>query len=289
MPATPFLGREHELAELVELLTDGTRLLTLTGPGGTGKTRLAMQAAAEASDRFPDGVFWVALAPLRDPGLVATALAEAIEVGDVPGGRLEETLVRSLAARRTLLLLDNCEHVVDEVAELAKALVEGCPHIVLETSSRERLGLRAERVYAVPSMEAEDSRALFVERARAVQARFEPDEHVQAICDAVDRLPLAVELAAARVTSLSTQTIVERLSERLSLLASRDRDMEARQRTLEATIAWSYDLLDEHEQRALRALSVFAGGSTLRAAEKVAQADLDLLESLLDKSLLPPN
>ncbi len=287
VPATAFLGREQELSEVVSLLTaDGTRLLTLTGPGGTGKTRLALQAAAEAADGFPDGVFWIPLASLRDPSLLETTVAQALEVSEQPGVAIVKTIVRSFASRRALLLVDNCEHLADAVAELLRQLLENCPSLVVAASSRERLGLRSERVYPVPTMDASDGALLFGERARAVAPDFIGDEHVAAICEAVDRLPLAIELAAARVRSLSTQAIRERLSERLSLLTSRDRDLEERQRTLEATIAWSYDLLDPDEQRGLQALSVFAGGCTLDAAEEIAGADLDLLESLLDKSLL---
>jgi predicted ATPase len=286
-PATSFLGRERELGEVVSMLArEDVRLLTLSGPGGTGKTRLALQAAADASDQYPDGVYWVPLAPLRDSSLVPTTVAQALEVNELPGASLTDTIVRSFAGKRALVLLDNCEHLVDAVADLASTLAERCPQLVLAATSRERLGLRGERVFAVPTMEARDSETLFVERARAVQADFEPDEHVSAICEAVDGLPLAVELAAARVRSLSTQAIRERLGERLSLLMTRDRDIDERQRTLEATITWSYDLLDPAEQQALRALSVFAGGCTLAAAQEVAGADLDLLESLLDKSLI---
>jgi predicted ATPase/DNA-binding SARP family transcriptional activator len=287
VPATPLVGRRRELAELDDLLrNEDTRLVTLTGPGGTGKTRLALRAAEEAAPSFPDGVHWVGLAALRDPSLVATTVAQACEVTEVLGASLTETIVRSFADKRALVLLDNCEHLADGVAELTAPLVEQCSRLVVIASSRERLGLRSEHVYAVPPMEEKDAEALFVKRARALQADFEPDEHIAAVCRAVDGLPLAVELAAARVRSLSTETIRERLNERLSLLTTRDRDVEERQRTLEATIAWSYELLDADERRAFRALSVFAGGCTLAAAEQVAGAELDLIESLLDKSLL---
>jgi predicted ATPase/class 3 adenylate cyclase len=287
VPATPFLGRETELREVSELLErPDARLVTLAGPGGTGKTRLALQAAAEAAEGFPDGVFWIPLAPLRDASLLDTTFAQALEVSEQAGVAIADSIVGAFAGRRALLVVDNCEHLVDAVADLVRRLVEGCPRLVVVGSSRERLGLRSERVYAVPPMAPTDGELLFLERARAVDSDFEPDEHVAAICEAVDELPLAIELAAARVRSLSTRAIRERLGERLSLLATRDRDVEERQRTLEATIAWSYDLLDPEEQRVLRALSVFAGGCTLEAAEVVAGADLDLLESLLDKSLI---
>ena len=287
IPATAFLGRERELREVVELLErEDARLVTLTGPGGTGKTRLTLQAAAEASDGFPDGVHWIPLAPLRDETAVGATFAQALEVRDRPGIEIGTSIVASLSTKRSLIVVDNCEHLVAGVAELVGQLVGGCPNVVVVASSRERLGLQAERIYEVPPMAISDGHALFVERASAVRPGFQPDEHVDAICDAVDQLPLAIELAAARVRALSTTAIHERLSERLGLLASRNRDVEERQRTLEATIAWSYDLLEDDEQRVLRALSVFAGGCTLAAAEAVAGADVDSLESLLDKSLI---
>jgi predicted ATPase/class 3 adenylate cyclase len=287
VPATPFLGRKRELGDVLDLLSDpDARLVTLTGPGGTGKTRLVLQAAAEASDGFPDGVYWAPLAPLREPSLLEATLAQALEVSEQPGVSVIDTVVTSFASKHSLLVLDNCEHLADPVAALIRTLLDGCPSLVVAASSRERLGLRSERVYPVASMDASEGELLFIERALAVAPEFVPDEQVAAICEAVDRLPLAIELAAARVRSLSTLAIRERLSERLSLLSSRDRDLEERQRTLEATIGWSYDLLDTDEQRVLQALSVFAGGCTLDAAEEIAGADLDLLESLLDKSLL---
>ena len=287
IPATAFLGRERELREVVELLDrEDARLVTLTGPGGTGKTRLTLQAAAEASDGFVDGVHWIPLAPLRDATAVGATFALALEVGDRPGIEIGTSIVTAFSTKRSLIVVDNCEHLVAGVAELVGQLVGGCPKVVVVASSRERLGLQAERIYEVPPMAISDGHALFVDRASAVRPGFQPDEHVNAICDAVDQLPLAIELAAARVRALSTAAIHERLGERLGLLASRNRDVEERQRTLEATIAWSYDLLDDDERRVLRSLSVFAGGCALAAAEAVAGADVDSLESLLDKSLI---
>lgn len=287
IPATAFLGRERELGEVAELLDRAdARLVTLTGPGGTGKTRLALQAAAEASDRFPDGMHWIPLAPLRDADDVAPTFAQALEVRSQPGVELGTSIVTALGAKRSLLVVDNCEHLVARVADLVGQLMGGCPKVVVVASSRERLGLQAERMYEVPPMAISDGHALFVERASAVRPDFQPDAHVDAICHAVDQLPLAIELAAARVRALSTHAIHERLGKRLELLTSRNRDVDERQRTLEATVGWSYELLDPHEQRVLRRLSVFAGGCTLAAAEAVAEADIDSLESLLDKSLI---
>ena len=287
IPATAFLGRERELREVVELLgRNDARLVTLTGPGGTGKTRLTLQAAAEISDRFPDGVHWIPLAPVRDEDDVGATFAQALEIRDRSGVEIGTSIISELSSKRSLLVVDNCEHLVADVADLVSQLVAGCPKVVVVASSRERLGLQAERIYEVPPMAISDGHALFVERASAVQPGFQPDEHVDPICDAVDQLPLAVELAAARVRALSTRAIHERLGEKLGLLTSRNRDVEERQQTLEATISWSYELLDRHERRVLRALSVFAGGCTLAAAETVAEADVDSLESLLDKSLI---
>jgi predicted ATPase/class 3 adenylate cyclase len=283
--STPFLGREREVTELAALVSrEETRLVTVMGPGGAGKTRLALQAVAEVSERFPDGIRWVALAPLREPSALEATVAQALGVTEQ--GHPFEAIVATYAGRQALLLLDNCEHLVDACASLVRRLLEGCARLVIVCSSRERLGLRGEVTYQVPPMTTSDAVQLFVERARAVQARFESDEHVAAICEAVDELPLAIELAAARVRSMSTRSIRDRLTERLPLLTSRAREVDERQRTLEATIAWSYNLLDTDERRVLRALSVFAGGCTLEAAESVAGADLEQLESLLDKSLL---
>ncbi len=288
VPATPFLGRERELREAVERITrDDARLVTLTGPGGTGKTRLLLQAAAEASEWFPDGIHWIPLAPVRDESGIGTAFAQVLEVRERPGVAVADALCAALGDKRALVVVDNCEHVLEAVASLVRSLVDGCPRLVVVTSSRERLGLRAERIYDVPPMAPSDGVALFVERASAVSpGGVRADEHVRAICETVDELPLAIELAAARTRSLSTRSIREHLVDSLSLLTTRNRDVDERQRTLAATIAWSYDLLDEDEQRVVRQLSVFAGGCTLDAARAVADADLDSLESLVDKSLV---
>ena len=287
VPATPFVGREPELAEVLELLTGAdSRLVTLTGSGGTGKTRVALEAASRAAESFPDGIYWVPLAPLRDESLLTATFIQALELGEAPDRSLPDLIVAALAEKRTLIVVDNCEHVLEGVADLVGKLLEACPKLVVCGSSRERLGLRTERVFPVPPMTVTDAEALFVERARAVEPGFVPDELVPVICATLDELPLAIELAAARVRALSTTAIHERLDERLELLTSRNRDVEERQRTLEATIAWSYELLDAHERRVLRGLSVFAGGCTLAAAGAVAEADLDSLESLLDKSLI---
>jgi predicted ATPase/class 3 adenylate cyclase len=277
IPATPFLGRQRELDEVTTLLASGgARLLTLTGPAGAGKTRLALQAAAEASDRYPDGVFWAPLAPLRDPKLVLEVAAQALEARD--------GLADRIADRRLLLILDNFEHLIDGAPELA-GLLAACPNLQLLVTSRERLRLVGEQAYPVPPLEPQDATELFTARARAVDPRFEPRPVVHELCSRLDNLPLALELAAARVPVLSPEQLLDRLSKRLDLLKA-GRGVDPRQQTLRATIAWSYDLLDEQERLLFERLSVFHGGCTLAAAEEVCDADIDTLQSLIDKSLL---
>jgi len=285
VPATPFLGRERELAEVVELLTrDDLRLLTLTGPGGTGKTRLALQAAAEASESFPDGIYWVPLAPLRDPSLVLSSLAQTLAVKEEPDRPLEDTLGAHLAGKRLLLVLDNLEHLLPQAAAPIAALRDANGSSLLVTS-RERLRIGGEQTWPVPPLAEEDGRALFSARARAVEPSFTATPAVDELCARLDELPLAIELAAARTAVFSSEQLLERLSGRLDLLKG-DRDADPRQQTLRATIEWSHDLLSEGEQRLFRRLSVFVGGCTYEAAEQVADADPDTLQSLLDKSLL---
>jgi predicted ATPase/class 3 adenylate cyclase len=286
VPATPFLGRETELAEVVKRLTDpNTRLLTLTGPGGTGKTRLALQAAAEASDSYPDGLIWVALAPLRDPVLVVPTIAQALEIREHPGEDLTAIIATRLLGKKTLLLLDNAEHLLPHLAHGLIALLAQCPTLRLLVTSRERLQLGAETSWPVPPLTATDGERLFLERTRAAGVELERGEMVSELCRRLDELPLAIELAAARTPLYTTAQLLERLGQRLDLLKG-TRDTDPRQHTLRATLDWSYQLLDPEEQRVYRALSVFAGGCTLDAAEHVARADPDTLQSLLDKSLL---
>jgi predicted ATPase/class 3 adenylate cyclase len=277
VPATPFLGREDELAEVVSLLSsEDSRLLTLTGPGGMGKTRLALQAAAEASEAFPDGVWWVPLAPLRDPALVLETAAQV--VGSKNG------LAEHISDKSMLCLFDNFEQVVDAGAELA-GLLASCPNLEVLVTSRERLRVRGEQTYPVPSLAESDGVALFSACARAVDPAFTTDEAVGELCLRLDELPLALELAAARTALFSPEQLLERLSQRLDLLKG-ERDADPRQQTLRATIAWSYELLSGDEQRLFAHLAVFSGGCTYDAAEKIAGADPDTLQSLLDKSLL---
>jgi predicted ATPase/class 3 adenylate cyclase len=277
IPATPFLGRERELGEVLGLLSRGdVRLLTLTGPGGTGKTRLGLQAAAEASERYPDGVFWLPLAPLRDPELVLLAAAQALGAKD--------SLVGHVADKSLLLLFDNFEHLIDAAAGLAD-LLAACPNLELLVTSRELLRLPGEQAYPVPPLEPWDGTELFLARARAADPGFVASDAVGELCARLEHLPLALELAAARARVLSPEQLLERLSGRLDLLRA-GRGADPRQQTLRATIEWSHDLLDADEQRLFARLAVFAGGCTLEAAEGVCDADLDVLQSLVDKSLV---
>jgi predicted ATPase len=278
VPATPFLGREQELAAVFGLSSrDDVRLVTLTGTGGTGKTRLALQAAGELADRYPHGVWWVPLATLRDPELVLTT------AGQVLGAK--DSLSEHIGDKKLLLLFDNFEHLVESAADLAD-LLGSCPNLDLLITSREPLHLTGEQEYPVPPFVHEEAVGFFLARARAVRPDFRADDSVSEICRRLDDLPLALELAASRVKALSAGQILERLEQRLPLLARGARDLPERQRTLSATIEWSHELLQEDEQRLFARLAVFRGGCTLEAAERIADADLDTLQALVDKSLL---
>jgi predicted ATPase/class 3 adenylate cyclase len=276
VPATPFLGRERELSEVLRLL-GSSRVLTLTGPGGTGKTRLAIQAAAEAAEEFPAGVWWVPLSTLRDPSLVRDSIAQVLDAkGEV---------AEHIADQKVLLLLDNLEHLLDSAPELA-ALVDRCVGLRLLATSREPLRVSAEQEYPVAPFASEEAVDFFCTRARSVKPDFAPTASLPDICRRLDNLPLALELAAARVKILSPEQILARLEQALPLLTGGPRDVPERQRTLAATIAWSHEVLSDPEQRLFARLSVFVGGCTLAAAETVCAADLDGLASLVDKSLV---
>ena len=280
------VGRERELAEVAALLErDDVRLLTLTGPGGTGKTRLSLEAAAAALERRKDGVFWVSLASIPNDELVPGAVARALGVGEVPGESLTDTLRSFLASRGPLIVLDNFEHVL-AAGSLVADLLAGCPDLRILVTSRTALSLYGENVYAVEPLTTEEAADLFVERAAQIGARVSADATVAAICERLDRLPLAIELAAARAKVLEPQQLLERLQVRLPLLRGGASDLPARQQTLHAAIAWSHDLLDDDERVLFRRLSVFAGSFTLEAAEAVAQAELWTLESLVGKNLV---
>ncbi len=299
LPAQPtsLVGRDGELEAVRELLlAEDTRMVTLTGPGGTGKTRLALQVAADAVDEFPDGVYGVLLAPVMDPEVVPSELARALGIEEMPMQPIVEALKAGLAGRRTLILFDNFEHV-GAAAPLLVDLLSACPRLKLLVTSREPLRIAAERQYPVPPLPKSDAVMLFVERARAVRPDFELTEEtapiVAEICERLDGLPLAVELAAAWSKVLPPPALLRRLERRLELPASRGADVPARQSTLREAIAWSYDLLPDEERRLHARLSVFMGGCTVEAAERVADPDgeleLDVLEgiaSLVDRSLL---
>jgi predicted ATPase/class 3 adenylate cyclase len=286
VPATTFLGREQELADVVDLLSrDGVRLVTLTGPAGTGKTRLALQAAAEVSDSFPDGVWWVALAPLRDPALLLPSIAQTLSVKEQPGLDLAGSLAAQLAGKRMLVLLDNAEHLLPGLASELSRLRVVVPTLVVLVTSRERLQLAGEEVWPVPSLAQREGVELFLARSESLGATPGDGPLVWELCARLDSLPLALELAAARTVVFSPEQLLERLGQSLDLLKG-GRDADPRQQTLRATIDWSYQLLDEDERRVLQGLSIFAGGCTYDAAEQVADADPDTLQSLLDKSLL---
>jgi predicted ATPase len=270
-PASSFVGREREVAEVGELLRDEARLVTLTGPGGSGKTRLAIAVAAELVPDFRNGVFWVDLAPLRDVPLVVESIAQTLGAKD--------GLAEHIAERQMLLVLDNLEQVIDAGPELA-TLVEACPNLRVLGTSRELLRIRGETEYPVPPLASGAAVELF-----AARSGLSPSETVAELCRRLDNLPLAVELAAARTSVLSPTQILDRLSKRLDMLKG-GRDAEARQQTLRATIEWSHELLDADEKRLFARLAIFAGGCTLEAAEEIAKANLDILQSLVDKSLV---
>jgi predicted ATPase len=270
-PASSFVGRAGDAAAVVDRIRRGARLLTLTGPGGSGKTRLAIEAAAELVPEFRAGVFWVGLAPLDDPELVLEEISRTL------GAR--EDLARHIGERELLLVLDNFEQIVEGGPSIGDVLSR-CPNLHVLVTSRELLRLRGEVEFPVEPLPGEDAARLFAERSGVAA-----DETVTALCAALDNLPLAVELAAARTDVLSPAQILARLERRLDLFRGA-RDADARQRTLRAAIRWSYELLDEDEQRLFARLAVFAGGCTLEAAEAVAEAELDVLEALVQKSLV---
>ena len=270
-PASTFVGREADVAEIVARIRGGARLVALTGPGGAGKTRLALEAAAELVPEFKAGVFWVGLAPLREADLVLETVARVLGTQD--------DLVSHIGDRELLLLLDNFERLLPAATGVAK-LVERCPNLHVVATSRERLRLRDEVEVHVSSLAAADAVRLFAERSGLA-----PDEPIARLCDALDGLPLAIELAAARTAVLSPTQILERIGRRLDLFRGA-RDLDPRQQTLRATIDWSYELLDDAECCLFARLAVFAGGCTLEAAEEVAGAELDTLEALVCKSLV---
>ena len=292
LPAPPnrLLGRGRELAELSELLLrDEVRLLALTGAGGSGKTRLALEVAREMSPLFANGAAFVNLAPLRDPALVVEAIARTLGIPDVSGQDSLQTLAAALRARELLLLVDNAEHVRAAAPSFVELLARA-PHLTLLVTSRVVLHVSGEQVYPVEPLAVREAVALFLERAHEAEPRFHPDtaaeQAIQRICERLDGLPLAIELAASRVRALTPVELLDRLDPRLPLLTAGPRDLPARQQTLRATLEWSYDLLADAEGRDLCYLAVFAGGCTLEAAESVCGTTLERLSSLVDANLL---
>jgi predicted ATPase/DNA-binding SARP family transcriptional activator len=307
---TSFIGREPQLAEIPRLLR-GHRLVTLTGAGGCGKTRLALEVAAGMVKDFADGVWHVELAALADGSLVPQTVASALGVREEPGRPLAQTLVEYLRGKSALLVLDNCEHLLAASAQLAEMLLRACPNLQILATSREGLGIAGEANYRVPSLSLPDLKrlppaeelnryeavCLFIDRAIAALSSFKlTDQNARAVaqvCSRLDGIPLALELAGARVRVLSVEQIAARLDDRFRLLTGGSRTALPRQQTLQALIDWSYDLLSEPERRLLRRLSVFTGGWTLVAAEGVCAGDgieewevLDQLTELVDKSLV---
>ena len=304
-----FVGRAAELAE-VRGLVSSSRLVTLAGAGGSGKTRLALQAAAEQIGRSPDGVWLIELAPLTDGEQIPGAIAAALGITEHMGPALAEQVIEALAGQDALLVLDNCEHLIDAAAKFCDQVIRHCPRVRFLTTSREPLGIDGERVYRVPSLslppadvdavgELADSDAvqLFAERARMQLPSFAVDDAavplVVTICRRLDGIPLALELAAARLSSMSLRQVADRLDQRFRLLTGGARNAMPRQQTLQATVEWSFGLLAQRERDTLTRLSVFAGGFDLEAAEAVctsASVDefdvADLLGSLVDKSLV---
>ena len=306
---TPLVGRERDL-ELAARLFESARILTLFGPGGVGKTRLVHRLATSVEADFPDGIRLVELAPLRDQSAVAAAVGDALDVQQRPNRSLPDSIVEMLASRHLLLVLDNCEHVLDTTSELVELILRWCPNVRVLATSREPLGIPAEVVWSVPPLPVPTDRAdpvaalvevpavqLFVERARAARHDFELDDQTAAavaeICIRLDGVPLALELAAARMRSMSPDQLAERLPERFRVLAGSRRATDPRHRNLRDLVQWSYELLTDAEQRLFERISIFAGSFDLDRAERVcAGAGIDeadvpgLLATLVDKSMV---
>jgi len=290
-PLTRFVGRESELADAAAVLGEA-RLLTLTGPGGAGKTRLAMRLAFGVAEEFPDGVWFVDLSPLSEGGFVWDQVAMTLGVTEGGSGTpLREAVCRHLARRRALVVLDNCEHVVESAAEVTAELLAAAPELKVVATSREPLAVGGEVTWAVPPLCDADGLELFSDRARQARPRFnlqdEDADAVRTICRRLDGLPLAIELAAARTRAFAPADIAAGLRDRLEMLATGPRTAPARQATLQASFDWSYDLLSAAERNLLRQCSVFAGGFDLEAALAVCPAaGLEVLAALVDRSLL---
>jgi predicted ATPase/DNA-binding SARP family transcriptional activator len=310
IPISSFVGRGRELAEIKQLVSH-EKIVTMTGVGGSGKTRLAIRVATELLDSFHDGVWWVDFSSLSSPALVPQSVAKCLGIIESPEQALIDSVIAVIQEKEMLLVLDNCEHLVEACAQLVNRLLTQCPHLKVLTTSREALRVDGEVVFSIPTLLVPnidrtsiaellidyESVKLFVTRARAVQNNFVVDDRtavfIAQICARLDGIPLAIELAAARVKTMSVKRITANLDDVFGLLTGRSRTALPRQQTLRALIDWSYDLLSEEEQQVFRCLSVFAGGWTLEAAESVCAGNslesdqiLDLLLHLVDKSLV---
>jgi predicted ATPase len=291
---TSFVGRQAEIKGIREALADN-RLVTLTGAGGAGKTRLAVQVAAQIAPAYADGVWYVDLAPITDPDVVPVAVARVLGLPDQPGQPTTELLRRFVRDRQMLMLLDNCEHLLDASAELITRLLGSCPRLTLLTTSREPIGVPSEVSWRVPSLSlADEAIELFSDRARRAKPNFrvtaDNAETVTEICRRLDGLPLAIELAAARIRALSPTEILHSLHDAFRLLTGGARTAVRRQQTLRASVDWSHALLSEPEQVLFRRLAVFLGGFELDAVQAVGGGEryqvLDQLTLLVDKSLV---
>jgi predicted ATPase/class 3 adenylate cyclase len=288
---TSFIGREKEISEIKALL-NSARLVTLTGSGGTGKTRLSIEVGTQLLPNFPNGVWFIELAPLSDPAQIIPALAQAFGLQELPFNPLASLVTDYLRDKKLLLILDNCEHLIAACAKLANDLLHQCAGLKILASSREALGIAGEVAYRTPSLVESESTRLFMERARAVNSKFSLTDSnassVTQICHRLDGIPLAIELAAARTKLLSVDQIASRLDDLFRLLVGGSRTALPRQQTLRALIDWSYDLLTEEEKQLLRTASVFVGGWTLNALEAVSEDPnaIEHLEGLINKSLV---
>jgi predicted ATPase/DNA-binding XRE family transcriptional regulator len=310
---TSLVGRKKEIADVREyLLSADIRLVTLSGPPGIGKTLLSLETARASMADFLDGVFFVALAPLEHPSLIEATIIQALRYPEAKNQPTRQQLLDGIGSKQMLLVLDNCEHLIEEIAPLATILLSNCPHLKVLATSREAFRAPSEWIYPVPTLEVPKDTArvniqsvsnfpalaLFAERARAVRSDFVVNadniDAVVEICNQLDGLPLAIELIAARIRFLSPQSLLERLNDQFILSADGMRAMSPRQKTLSNAIGWSYNLLSEEEQHLFAYLSVFAGGFTLEAAEAIFSKEFidtsvsNLISSLLDKSLLQP-
>jgi non-specific serine/threonine protein kinase len=297
VPLTSFLGRQSELSELAEMLRDN-RLVTITGAGGLGKTRTALEVARSLLGEFPDGVWLAELGPVSDPALVPQVVATCLGAREVAGQSLTETLAAQLAKRRLLLVLDNCEHLVEPCAALAEALLGTGAQLRILATSQERLGVAGELVYRLAPLP--EAPQLFVDRARLGEPRFATTaanaDVIARVCQRLDGIPLAIELAAAKVRVMSVDELLARLDDRFRVLSNSSRTAQPRHQTMRATVDWGYELLSQEERSVFLRLSVFAGGFTLDAAEAVCGGDgvevadiMDLVARLVDKSLVAPD